>query len=243
MNINQYLKNVGVTKTELASEIGLSRPTLNQYIKQFEMGQTIDNERYDIIFRRLFWDENESGELFKKRLEGVKFLLERDRKYDIGSLEPEAADIVAQIHNQMVQDMSQDGWNKKVYDTILIFLNGYKNNPVISELAGYFSDLNRDSALEELPESTKAYYAYFYKYFREIVERPPEFDQDAYEDFVERKKEILRDREENNNKAAEKVKAMIEEALKELEKEYQEKGESATEEEIRMAVIRKINSI
>jgi len=243
MNISQYLKSVGVTKTELALEIGLSRPTLNQYIRLFEMGQAIDNERYDIIFKRLFSERQESKDLFEKNLEAVKYLLERDRKYDIGNLKPEAADTVAQIHNYMVRDMSRDNWDEKVYDTISLVLTSYRNNVVFRELASYFADLNMDTDLQELSETAKAYHAYFYKCFREILEKPPKYDEEAYEAFVIRKKEILKDREESNNRTAKKVKMMLDKAIKELEAEYQEKGIEATEDVLMTEVIRKINGV
>lgn len=241
MNINQYLKSIGVTKSELAEEIGLSRPTLNQYIKLFEIGETIENERYDIIFKRLFSDRQANKELFEKKMDGVKFLLERDKKYDIGSLRPEAADIIALIHNNMVQDMSKDDWDKKVYNAISIFLMGYRTNRAIRELAGYFSDLNLDSDLSELSEQSKAFYGYFYKCFNKYIDEIPEFDKEAYEAFVNRRKEILNIREERNNKISKNVKLIIDKVIKEVENEYRENGKEATEDEIMMEVIRRIN--
>lgn len=243
MNINQYLKSIGITKTDLALAIGLSRPTLNQYIKLYEMGQTIENERYDIIFKRLFSDGQANREMFNQKMDGVKFLLERDKKYDIVSLNPEAADIVAQIHNYMVQDMSKGNWDKKVYDAISLFLTNYRNNDLFRELAGYFSDLNLDSDLSELSDQTKAYYSCFLKFFREIIKNTPKFDKNEYENFVNRRKEILKEREERNNRTTERVKNMVEKALKEIESEYQEKGIEASEDEIMTEVIRRINNI
>ena len=177
-----------------------------------------------------------------QKIEGVKFLLERDRKFDIGSLKPEAADIVAQIHNLMVQDMSKADWDKKVYDAISIFITNYRNNDLFRQLTSYFSDLNLDSDLSGLSEQTKAYYGCFYKFFREIIIKKPKFDENEYENFIKRKEEILKIREEKNNRTAKKVKNLVEKVLKELEVEYQEKGIEASEDEIMMEVIRRINN-
>ena len=54
-------------------------PTLNQYIELFETGKKIENERYNIIFKRLFSDRTASKELFDQKMKAVKFLLERDK--------------------------------------------------------------------------------------------------------------------------------------------------------------------
>ncbi len=55
------------------------RPTLNQYIELFETGKKIENERYNIIFKRLFSDRSVSKELFNQKMRAVKFLLEREK--------------------------------------------------------------------------------------------------------------------------------------------------------------------
>ena len=106
MNINEYLKKIEKTKIELARDLNLSRPTLNQYIELYESGHKIENDRYDIIFNSLFSNENISRTQFDAKVDSVKLLLERDKKYEIGNLSPNAADWVARIHNSIVQDMS-----------------------------------------------------------------------------------------------------------------------------------------
>lgn len=243
MNISQYLKALGKTKTELAGELRLSRPTLNQYIETFEAGQTIENERYNIIFKRLFSDRQIDRGLFEKRVEAVRYLLERDEKYDIGCLEPEAADIVARIHNNMVRDMSKGDWDRKVYDAILILLVGYNNNTVMRELAGYLSDLNSESDLSELSSQSKAYYSYYYTCFRRILDNPPSFDADSYESFIERKAELSAYRERTKAQTEQKVRTRLDNIIKEVGAEFKNNGVEATEDEIFTEVIRRMNKL
>ena len=240
MKINQYLKNIRKTKTELAEDLGLSRPTLNQYIELFESGQKIENERYDIIFNRLFAERQFGKEVFDKKMEAVKFLLERDRKYDIGSLSPEAADIVARVHNNMVRDMDDEQWDKKVYDSILIILSSYKKSAIIRSLAEYFSDLNSDSDLSDLSEETKSYYSYFYMCFHRIVDAPPKFDEDSYKDFLLRKSELHAKREKQKESRSNNIKERMVSILKDVEIEFQLNGIEASEDEIMTEVIRRI---
>lgn len=240
MNISKYLKTIGKTKTELADELGLSRPTLNQYIELFENGNHIDNERYDIIFNRLFSDGIENKELFDRKIESIKILLERDRKYDIGLLSPEAADLVANIHNIMVNDLSSDDWDRKVYDTISIFLVRYKEDVFFRNLSGYFSDLNSDSDISEISDLTKAYYSYFFQCFRKLLIEQPVYKSDEYNLFLERRACLIKDKADRNAQKTKKIKDKINNTLKEVEKEFMEKGLDASEDDIVSELVRRM---
>ena len=242
MNIDQYLKLIGKTKTELSEELGLSRPTLNVYIEQYETGKNIENERYAIIFDRLFSDRSVSRTVFDRKMEAVKYLLERDRKYDIGLLNTEAADLVAKIHNIMVSDLSKDNWNRKVYDTVITFLTRYKEDEIFCELSGYFSDLNSDADLSDISNITKAYYSYFYKCFRELVSKRPALDSDNYEAFLNRRTELSEERAKRNAQITDNIKEMINNKLNEVEKEFRENGIEASEEDLIAELVRRMRA-
>ena len=240
MNITQYLKALGKTKTELADELGLSRPTLNQYIEMFESGKHIDNERYNIIFNRLFSDESVNRELFDRKMESIKILLERDRKYDIGLLNPEAADLVAKLHNIMVNDLSTNDWDRKVYDTISIFLSRYKEDVFFRNLSGYFSDLNSDSDISDIPDLTKAYYSYFYQCFRKLITEQPVYIPEEYNSFLERRNRLIQEKAERNAQKTERIKELINSTLIEVEKEFLENGIEASENDIVSELLRRM---
>lgn len=242
MNINNYLKRIDVTKVDLAKELKLSRPTLNLYIEQFELGKKIENERYDIIFNRLFSNEKMERAEFDKRLESVKFLLDRDKRYDIGRLSPESADMVSRIHNMLIEDLSDNQWNKKVYDAIIILLDNYRENSLLKEIACYYSDLNSDSDLTGLDEKSKAYYSYFNKCIRGVEAKPPKFDLDEYELFLDRKKEIKNKRDERNRNKTKNIQQLMKKIIGEVDKEYKEKGVELSEEEMLGEVIRRIRA-
>lgn len=240
MNIGQYLKSIGKTKTDLAEELSLSRPTLNHYIDLFEAGKTIENERYNIIFRRLFSEQVDNKELFERKLDAVKYLLERDKKYDIGSLTPEAADLVARIHNIMVNDLSSADWNRKVYETISIILIRYRNDAIFNELSGYFSDLNSDVDLTGISAQTMAYYSYFYKCFQALLNGQPDLDLDLYNAFLERRAQLSDERAKKNAQKAENIKEILNNTLNEIELEYQENGVEASEDELLTELVRRM---
>ena len=240
MNISDYLKSIKKTKTELSQELKLSRPTLNQYIELFETGQKIDNERYNIIFDRLFSDECKTRVQFDNEMNSVRFLLERDRKYDIGNLRPEAADIVARIHNKLVYDMSDNKWNKKVYDSILIILSSYRSNAVIRELTGYISDLNSGSDISDLSDESKAYYSYYYKCFREIKDDTPKMDEEEFKLFLKRREKLKLEREQNRDAKARNIQDKLKKILEEVESEYKDKSIDVSEDEMMAEVLRRM---
>lgn len=240
MTINEYLKRIEKTKSELAKDLRLSRPTLNQYIEIFEAGQKIENERYDIIFNRLFNDESLNKEQFQRRLESVKALLERDSKYNIGDLLPEEADLVARIHNNMIQDLSKEHSNSKIYDFILLLINNYRSNDIIRELACYFSDLNSESDISMISDESKAYYAYFYKHFRVIKDSCPIYDEREYQSFLNRRVEITSERRERRSITTKLIQDRMKKILEKIEREYKEKGVDASEEEMMSEVIRRL---
>ncbi len=241
MNINQYLKSIGKTKKDLANELGLSRPTLNLYIDKFENGKKIDNERYELIFKRLFSDRIVSKKLFDKKMDAVKYLLERDKKYDIGSLTPEAADIVASIHNIMVNDMCIDDWDRKVYETIIIILTRYRKDDFFRELSGYFFDLNFNSDLSNITEQSKVYYSCFYSCFRDLINNPV-LNLDAYEAFLERRTQLSLERAKMNSQKSEKIKDIINIKIKEIEQDFLDKGIEYSEEEVLTEFIRRVQA-
>lgn len=240
MNIKDFLKSIAKTKSELAKDLELSRPTLNQYIEMYETGKKIENERYNIIFDRLFSDEEMTRKQFDINLASVKFLLERDRKYDIGNLNPEDADMVARIHNKMIQDLGKNNWNKKVYDTILILLENYRSDTVMNELACYYSDLNSNSDLSDLSEKNKTYYSYYNMVLGKIEDKEPKYNDDEYKQFLRRRDEIREEKRESIDLKSKKIRRKMQQILADVEKEFIQKKEDVSEYEIMHEVIRRM---
>lgn len=240
MNVNEYLRTIKKTKSELAQELSISRPTLNQYIDLYDMGNKIENERYEIIFERLFSDMSLSREKFDKRVQSIKYLLERDRRYEVGNLKPDAADLIARMHNILVNDLSDDQWNRKVYDGIEILLRSYRTNVVMRELLSYFSDLNSNSDLAYLSREDKAFYSFFFGFLRNIVDSEPIFDEKTYSDFLARREQIRIEREKTRNEVSERIQRRMRDLLEEVDSEFKEKGIDVTEEEMVSEVIRRM---
>ena len=242
MNVSAYLKSIGKTKRELAVDIKLSRPTLDQYIKVYESGERIDNERYQIIFERLFRDTTMGREEFDRVILSIKLLLERDKKYDIGEISTLAADIVVRIHNIMVNDMESDNWNKRFYDGLLVVLANYHKVDIMREVIEYFSDLNSDFDLSCLSEESKAYRAYFYNCFRAIVDKAPNYNEELYNQFLLRKEELKAGRKKAREVINNSIKDRFQNILEEVQQESINKGVEISENEIMAEVVRRIQN-
>ena len=65
MNIRKLLQKNGLTLFSFAELLNISRPTLNSYIKIFESGSSIPNEKFQIIFEELF-NQDLSNDKFNK---------------------------------------------------------------------------------------------------------------------------------------------------------------------------------
>ena len=57
MDIKRYLRGIGITQTELANKLHLSRPTLDSYISQYEKTGKLSKKKYELIFDSLFGDK------------------------------------------------------------------------------------------------------------------------------------------------------------------------------------------
>lgn len=72
MNIKEQLNHIGIKLKTFAELLGVSRQTLDTYIKQYESEETISNERFQKIFEFLFVPPLDSINMFTERLSKIK---------------------------------------------------------------------------------------------------------------------------------------------------------------------------
>lgn len=226
--IKQYLKEVGLTQKEFAERIGLSRPTLDTYIEMYEQGKTIPKERYNIIFKRLFDDEQLSANDFYDALQNAERLLKRDQQYGTSDLDPKAADYVSLIVRNMNHDFSEGGWNKYVYTFINILITNYRHNDVFQRLVEYFIFLNGIEPVESIKKEQIPYFANLFKVFHCLCENPDVYEECDYQAFLSRCLEIKQDKE----KKADERKNNLKKRIQDMITNYEKKGIELTEEEI-----------
>ena len=72
MEIKKNLKALDIKISKLATELGVSRPTLDAYIEYYESGQSIPNEGYQKIFEYLFSGEEINSIEFAQKYDMLK---------------------------------------------------------------------------------------------------------------------------------------------------------------------------
>ena len=234
-NIKEYLKAMGISKQEFANDIKLSRPTLDAYIAAYENGETIPRERYQIIFDDLFGEELEL-EAFQEKLKRLKNLLDRDERLGTDKLDTKAADMVSRLKERMFQDMSKGDWNQSVYTFIDMLITSYRQNVIFEKLAEYFTYLNRSELDDIVSNDQIPYFAQFYRVFDTLLKNPSSYEKTDYEAFMRRRKQLIEGRKKEQEQKEEKIKKLIFDTAKELEKT----GIVATDAEILKAVLEKL---
>lgn len=218
--IKERLKANKVTISEFAQNLQISRPTLDSYIKMYESGQELPNDKYKIVFDILFSDDVESIEEFKNRIEEVKNILHRDSILGTIDLDAEKTDLLTNIIEIAKSDLYDENCDLNVYRFIIMYLNSYKNVNVFTTLMKYFLTLNSRYNIEELEEDDKVALSNYFRIFSKQVNNELEFDQESYSMFLRRVDEI----KDNEEKEKEEFKAQVSSLLNERIDELVDQG-------------------
>lgn len=218
--IKERLKANKVTISEFAQNLQISRPTLDSYIKMYESGQELPNDKYKIVFDILFSDDVESIEEFKNRIEEVKNILHRDSILGTIDLDAEKTDLLTNIIEIAKSDLYDENCDLNVYRFIIMYLNSYKNINVFTTLMKYFLTLNSRYNIEELEEDDKIALSNYFRIFSKQVNNELEFDQESYSMFLRRVDEI----KDNEEKEKEEFKAQVSSLLNERIDELVDQG-------------------
>ncbi len=218
--IKERLKANKVTISEFAQNLQISRPTLDSYIKMYESGQELPNDKYKIVFDILFSDDVESIEEFKNRIEEVKNILHRDSILGTIDLDAEKTDLLTNIIEIAKSDLYDENCDLNVYRFIIMYLNSYKNVNVFTTLMKYFLTLNSRYNIEELEEDDKIALSNYFRIFSKQVNNELEFDQESYSMFLRRVDEI----KDNEEKEKEEFKAQVSSLLNERIDELVDQG-------------------
>ena len=223
--IKQYLRGIGLTQKEFADLLGLSRPTLDNYIDLYEAGEKLPKERYQIIFDDLFLVSHETKTDFLNELSACCGLLNQDRAYGTMELSTEDADLVSGMIKNIRSDVAKDGWEKNIYIFINMLLSNYRENEIFLHLAEYFLVLNGVIDKKEITKKQRPYFAKFYQAFRDLVEDDSCYKMEDYQAFLWRCEEIQNLNQKKRWKTQKELMKLFQERLKKNEQmgiEYSE---------------------
>ena len=217
MDIKSYIKKMGYTQSDIAEEIGVSRPTLDLYIGLFEKGKHIPKVQYEQAFQRLFRTEDTSPNNFKLRLNMEKrFLRKENTKYNDTSENESIAGFFSKLHDAIISDVKK-GYDKDIYVFILLLIKKYHNDDALKYFSKYYVNLYCNDGELEKSMLERIYYSNFHGLISNINSGNLKFDEKEYDIFVQDRRRMYKERELQKRKTAEKIHELLEQSMNEFD--------------------------
>lgn len=190
MEIKKNLKALDVKISKLATDLGISRPTLDTYIECYEKGQPIPNEGYQKIFEYLFDTEEMDSIDFARKFDYVKRVMLKDAKNGVerNFLEQREAAL-----SDKIKEMIDDGTvNKSLLEFFNLFANN-KDNSLVKAIYMYFNYSNgfADMSKAEISELDKALFSNFSQLFEEYKKGNLVFNTESYNQMLEKNRSMF----------------------------------------------------
>lgn len=188
--IKETLKKYGITLTQFANTLNISRPTLDTYIRLYESGQALPNDKYKFLFDSVFNDGIENEIDFQEQLDRAHYLLQRDDMLGTMDLDAEKTDYISTVIDLMKKDMFKESVDLNLYRFIVLYISSYYENPVMSSLCKYFLVLNGKLPIEKMTNEDKIYFPYYMKLFKSQLLGKLKCDEMLLKEFYGRVDEI-----------------------------------------------------
>ena len=235
MNVRKILQKNGLTLFSFAELLNISRPTLNSYIRVFESGSCIPNEKYQIIFEELF-NYNLSEDEFYKRLNKYRNLVRRDKAMGVLELEADATDLFASVMNNIKKDFYSDNYDENIYIFINMLISSYKNEEIFLHLAKYFLVINDVITYKKIDLNKESYLLHYFTMFENDKKNNLKYDISLENKFVKRIEEIKNIKRKSENKSKQNLINLLD---AEIDK-YKDMGLELSDEEILKILLAKI---
>lgn len=190
MEIKKNLKSLDIKISKLATELGVSRPTLDAYIEYYENGQQIPNEGYQKIFEYLFSGEEINSVEFAQRYDYVKRVMLADAKTG-AELSLQAKREKSVVKN-IVDILDSGTLEEPLVEFINLFINN-KDKDLVKAIYYYFNFTNGfiDLSNADVEEKNKALFSQLSKLFNDYQNDSIELLPDYYEQIVDKNKRIF----------------------------------------------------
>ena len=190
MEIKKNLKSLDIKISKLATELGVSRPTLDAYIEYYENGQQIPNEGYQKIFEYLFSGEEINSVEFAQRYDYVKRVMLADARTGAElSLRAKRGNAVVK---NIVDILDSGTLEEPLVEFINLFINN-KDKDLVKAIYYYFNFTNGfiDLSNVDVEEKNKALFSQLSKLFNDYQNDSIELLADYYEQIVDKNKRIF----------------------------------------------------
>lgn len=190
MEIKKSLKTLDVKISKLATELGISRPTLDTYIDYFERGIKIPNDVYQNIFEYLFSSDKMTSIEFAQKYDYVKRVMLSDAKKTIESgLSDKREEYLA---TKIIEAISSGAMTQELLEFIFLFANNYHVD-LVRAISMYFNYTNgfKDIVKEEPSEIDKALFSHLAILFEKYNARNIVINEDSYQRLIEKNQSIF----------------------------------------------------
>jgi len=190
MEIKKNLKALDIKISKLATDLGVSRPTLDAYIEYYENGQAIPNEGCQKIFEYLFSGEEMSSIEFAQKYDYVKRIMLTDSKNGAEN------SIYEERENKLInniKDVLNTGTvNKHLIEFINLFINN-RDNDLVKAIYMYFNYTNGFAELSEneISDKEKAVYSQLAKIFASYIDNSIVLIDEYYNQLLNKNKALI----------------------------------------------------
>ena len=193
MDILVILKDNNISKARFAHDLNLSRPTLDEYIKKHETGESLPKSKYQIIFDSLFSEEL-SADTFAERYKAYKEMLKRDKLMRLDNLSPEDTDSIIHIVTELKQFSSTTDSKSQLIPFIEFLSMSYTHNPIVDIWVKYFNYLNNYIDNIEFTDIEKKYIGNLYHLNDALSNNQNAFEQmsdEYFKDYIQKRNNLI----------------------------------------------------
>ena len=193
MDILITLKDNDISKARFAHDLNLSRPTLDEYIKRYEVGESLPKSKYQIIFDSLFAEEL-SKDTFSERYKAFKEMIKRDRLMRLDNLSPEDTDSIIHIVTELKQFSSTNDSKSQLIPFIEFLSMSYTHNPIVDIWVKYFNYLNNYVDDIEFSNIEKKYVGNLYHLNDALSNNNSAFEQmsdEYFKDYLQKRSNLI----------------------------------------------------
>ncbi len=190
MEIKKNLKSLDVKISKLATDLGISRPTLDTYIDYFENGKPIPNEGYQKIFEYLFSNGEMNSIEFAQKYDYVKRVMLNDAKTRVErSMTQQREELLSNRIRELINSNKID---KPLLEFVNLFINN-QDNSLVHAIYMYFNFTNgyEDMMKAEIDEIDKALYSNLSKLFEDYKMKNIQFNEEYYKLIINKNQNLF----------------------------------------------------
>lgn len=190
--IKQILQRAGVTLAQFASDLSISRPTLDSYIAAFDNGSKISNSFYQDIFDFLFEDQQMQAEEFSRRYKYMREyygmtdagLNAKTSKFKSGYSQPkgEYEKTLDKIIHQIEKDRISQETPYEIYTLIYYLLTNMESE--FLDLVRFYIYFSGFKDATTLADESKKRYAVLYRTLKTMDQLTESIKKEEVEEFV-----------------------------------------------------------